>query len=153
MKVAEMYPSKYLSAADLQGREFPLTISTVTLEQIQDGNSTESKPVMRFERAQKSLVLNKTNCDVISAAYGGETDLWAGKPVILYPTMTQFQGRQVPCLRVRLPGQAMQPAGQPGEQPAGQPGEQLPAQAPPAIANAPAQKLPVGETTGDEIPF
>jgi hypothetical protein len=63
----------------------------------------ETKPVLYFVGKKKGLVLNKTNATKLSAAYGDETDEWAGKDVILYPDQATFQGRVVDCIRVRVP--------------------------------------------------
>jgi|ERR1700730_7451846 len=99
MRASSFYPSKYLKASDLQGREVRVVISHV--DQCEVGDDT--KPVLFFEGKNKGLVLNKTNATNIGDAYGDETDEWAGQVVILYEARTDFQGRTVPCIRVRAP--------------------------------------------------
>ena len=102
MKITTAFPSKYLRADDLGGREFKVLVDRVELEDV-SGDGSEFKPVLYFSERKKGLVLNRTNSGVIAAVYGEETDAWSGRPVVLFPTQTQFQGRTVPCLRVRVP--------------------------------------------------
>ena len=56
-----------------------------------------------FQDHDKGLVLNVTNTRAIEAAYGAETDDWVGKSIELFGSETPFQGKSVPCVRVRLP--------------------------------------------------
>jgi len=100
MKIGSVFPSKYLRAADLGGRTVPVTMDVVQVEPLGDD---EEKPVLYFAGKAKGLVLNRTNAEVIAAAYGEETDGWIGKPIELYPDKTHFGGRLVDCLRVRVP--------------------------------------------------
>jgi hypothetical protein len=95
--ISEAYPSNYLKAADLRGTTVRATISNVEMEKL--GNDT--RPVVYFQNKEKGLVLNKTNANNISLVYGDDTDDWIGKAIQLYPTMTDYQGRSVECIRVK----------------------------------------------------
>lgn len=99
MKMSDAFPSKYLKAADLQGRVLKLEIDSVDQERI--GNDV--RIVAYFRNAKKGLVLNKTNATVIASRYGDESDDWRGCEIELYPDKTQYQGQLVDCIRVRLP--------------------------------------------------
>jgi hypothetical protein len=99
MRISEAFPSNFLRAADLQGRNVRVTIASVDMEEVGDA----PKPVLHFEGKDKGLILNKTNSNNIAAVYSDETDLWAGKEVVLYTTMVDFQGRTVEAIRVRRP--------------------------------------------------
>ena len=68
----------------------------------------EVKPVLFFEGKDKGLVLNKTNSNTISAAYGDETDVWVGMGIVLYETMVEFQGQRKPGIRCLVPPQKPQ---------------------------------------------
>ncbi len=116
MKMSEMFPSNYVKAADLNGKTCPLTIRTCVSEELGQGNDKEKKSVLYFEKAQKGLVLNKTNATVIADAYGDDTGNWAGKPVEIYPTEVDFKGKLVDGIRLRI-----QPQQQPQTQPAAAP--------------------------------
>jgi hypothetical protein len=106
MKIMGAFPSKYLSAADLQDKPHTLVMQRVELETIA---GDEKKPVLYFSKSKKGLVLNKTNSKQIMAAYGDDTDEWEGKPLVLYPAMVDFKGDTVEAIRVRVPKPAPNP--------------------------------------------
>lgn len=99
MKVGALFPSNYIKAADLQDRQVQVTIDRVVMEDI----GSDHKPVVYFRGKEKGLVLNKTNTSVIAQGYGDDTDDWTDAEVILYPSTTDFQGKVVECIRVKLP--------------------------------------------------
>jgi len=99
MKMSEEFPSKYLKAADLQGREIRLTMANVEREKIGD----DFKPVLYFKGKEKGVVLNKTNAGTISEAYGDDTEDWFDQPIILFSVMVDFQGKVGPAIRCRIP--------------------------------------------------
>jgi arabinogalactan endo-1,4-beta-galactosidase len=99
MKMSEEFPSKYLKAADLQGREVRVTMAHVEREKIGE----DSKPVLYFKGKDKGVVLNKTNAGTISDAYGDDTDDWYDQPLILFSVMVDFQGKVAPAIRCRVP--------------------------------------------------
>ena len=106
MRINEAYPSKWLKAADLQGKTVTVKVHSVTMEQFMDGSS---KPALWFKGREKALILNKTNAMTLSSVYGDDTDNWTGKPVELYSQIVQGPNGMVEGLRVRVPEQA-QPA-------------------------------------------
>jgi hypothetical protein len=63
----------------------------------------DTKPVLFFQGKTRGVVLNKTNATNIAVAYGDDTDHWAGKEVILYEAMVDYQGRSVAAIRLRSP--------------------------------------------------
>jgi hypothetical protein len=65
----------------------------------------EAKPVVYFEGKSKGLVLNKTNANTVSDAYGDETELWEGKETVLYEAEVEYQGRRMPGIRCIVPSQ------------------------------------------------
>lgn len=99
MRIDSAFPSTYLKAADLQGRNVTVTISHVRMEDVGD----DHKPVLYFVGKEKGLALNKTNSNNISALYGYETDDWTGKPIELFEAQVDYQGKSVPAIRVRIP--------------------------------------------------
>lgn len=102
MRMSTAFPSKYLRAADLQGRDVTVTIERVEMADIGDG---DEKPVIYFRGKEKGLVLNKTNAGSISDALGDETEDWTGAAIIIFPTKTDYQGKRVDAIRVRVPRQ------------------------------------------------
>ena len=99
--VDEVYQSdsKWLSAPDLKGKEIKVTIERAKVEEVGDSH----KLVAYFAGKEKGLALNKTNARMIAESYGRDSDDWTGKDIIMYPTKTEFQGRMVDCIRVRIP--------------------------------------------------
>lgn len=99
MKVSEEFPSQYLKAADLQGREVRVVMANCEREKIGQDN----KLVLYFKGKQKGIVLNKTNASTISDAYGDDTDDWYDNPLILFSVKTDYQGKVVDAIRCRVP--------------------------------------------------
>ena len=109
MKMSQAFPSKWLSAPDLEGKSHVLTMKSVTMEEV--GQDKETLPVLHFENAKKGLALNKTNAGMIANSYGDDSDNWTGGKIELYPTTTSYQGKMVDCIRVKKPAAiAEQPA-------------------------------------------
>ena len=110
MKINQAFPSKYIKAADLAGKEFTLTIAKVQIEDVGGQGNEEDRPVMYFAGRSKGMVLNRTNATAIAHRYGDDTDNWTNKEIIVYPDTVMFQGKMVDCVRVRVPAQAADPA-------------------------------------------
>lgn len=108
-----LFPSLYIGAADLRGKDVTLTIDRVQVDDLKTDKGTEKKPVIYFremvERSRKSgrdqdnkrLVMNKTNAKAIWLRLGHEMDNWPGQRVTLYATTCMAFGRMVDCIRVR----------------------------------------------------
>lgn len=102
MKVTELCPSPHLEALDLGdkiGDEQTVTIKGVTHENV--GAEKVTKGVVFFNEVGRGLVLNKVNSRTIAALYGIDTDAWIGKRITIYRSETSYQGKTVPCIRVR----------------------------------------------------
>jgi hypothetical protein len=102
MKLTDAFPSNFLKADDLQGKEVTVKIEEVTLEELGQGNDKEEKLMISFQGKSKKLVCNKTNARTIEKLHGGDTDDWIGKRIILAPREVEFQGEQVWAIRVSL---------------------------------------------------
>ena len=114
MKIGAAFPSKYLKASDLNDKPFVLTMDKVTIEEV--GKQQDERPILYFLKAEKGLVLNKTNANVIAKLYGDDTDGWEGNQIELYPTMVDFGGEQVEAIRVRAPRKNAGAGAQPRQQ-------------------------------------
>lgn len=99
MKISEEFPSKWLKASDLGGREVRVTMANTEREKIGD----DTKLVLYFKGKERGVVLNKTNAGTISDAYGDDTDDWFDQPLILFAVKTDFQGKVVDAIRCRVP--------------------------------------------------
>jgi hypothetical protein len=94
--------SKFLRAVDL-AQAIKLRIKSVTEELLGQGANQEKKPVVWFANHKKGLPLNKTNLRTLWGAFGDDMSGWAGKVIEVFPTQTDYAGRQVGALRVRIP--------------------------------------------------
>ena len=76
--------SKYLKAGDLGGKNPTLEISDVALVEFEkDEGGKEVKPCISFVGKQKAMVLNATNTEKLCKKFGGDSDGWIGKKVLL----------------------------------------------------------------------
>lgn len=102
MNVDKLFPSKWLKAADLEGRRVTVTIAEVRLETMQGQEGPHKEIVLHFRgsKSGKGLVLNATNRLAIRALYGPETDDWVGKSIELYATQVKAFGKMQDVIRV-----------------------------------------------------
>lgn len=108
MNINDVYTgsSDFLKSADLKGKGVKLTIAKVGVQEFDEkgdsGPYKAKKLILGFEGTEKEMVVNKTNGRAIGAMYGDETDSWVGKELKLYTAMVDFQGSQVPAIRVQV---------------------------------------------------
>ena len=102
MNLSDAYPSRFLSAEDLNGQDVTVTIASVSLERIGQGKDAADKLVIGFSGKKKFFVANKTNAKTIAKLHGDETDAWVGQRITLGPRDVEFQGDMVTALRVSL---------------------------------------------------
>ena len=130
MNIGNAFPSKYLKAADLQGRRVVVTIDRVEMENFDDGD----KAIVYFVGKDKGVVLNRTNANTLVDITGSEeTGEWKGVSITLYEAKVEYKGKRVPSIRI----------------------DEAPANtAPKAAAAAPAPSpAPEQEFNDDDIPF
>jgi hypothetical protein len=104
-----IYPSEFVKAADLRGRDVTVRIVRVDMEMLNLPGMSRKEPkavATMASRAGKTLekrfVLNKTNLKLIAGVTGQKRVAdWKGKEITLYPTTTKCKGEIVECLRVR----------------------------------------------------
>lgn len=107
MKLNDVFPSNYLKASDLNGREVTVTISKFSLEKLGD----EQKLVLYFAGKEKGLVCNRTNADRVAFYFGDDLDHWIGKSITLGTELVSFQGKTNEAIRVKgKAGDAQAPA-------------------------------------------
>jgi hypothetical protein len=141
MRKSDVFPSKYLTASDLNGEPAVLEIQRAPLETLGNGDRQKSKIVLYFKNAGKALPLNMTNYDSVADCAGtDETNNWPGVRIEVYPDTCKVEGEKiVACLRIRKPGELALGNGA------------KPAAAAPKLA--PLAKSPPGKDMDDEIPF
>jgi hypothetical protein len=135
MNLNDMFPSKYLKAADLEGKTVVCKIEGIIPELIKSNEGPdERKAVMYVQGSKKGLILNRTNAGVLGGLYGPETDEWTGKRVTMFVCPVVFQGRTVDAIRLKAPPPAAAKPATP---------------APVALASNPDAADP----TDDDLPF
>ncbi len=97
MNTDDIYPGRYLKAADLDEGGMTVTITDFEMEEV--GEEQELKPLISFKEC-KPLISNKTNKDMLAMLLGKETDDWIGKQVELVMMMVNFKNDVVPAIRV-----------------------------------------------------
>ena len=104
MNINNAFPTRFVKSSQLTAPRL-VTISGLEIQDVaQNGQPPEKKPVLIFapdKHATSPLVLNATNAGILTELFGPETDLWTDMEIELYCTMTDFSGKQVPCVRIR----------------------------------------------------
>ncbi len=101
-----MFPSEYIVAEDLDGRDVTLTISKVQIEDRPTDQGPQPMPFLYFEemdrkKSDKRLGINVTNARSIARLYGVEASKWVGCQITIYPTTCEAFGDTVTCVRIR----------------------------------------------------
>jgi hypothetical protein len=101
MKVSEIKASqrRYLQTATVKAQPIVATISNLEMETVGQGAEAKTKPVLYLEN-EKPMVLNASNLEALSEAFGDDTDNWSGHKIKICCVKTQFQGKTVDGLRV-----------------------------------------------------
>jgi hypothetical protein len=135
----DVFPSKYLKAADLGGKPLTVTIEDAPLEELKSAEGkSQTKTVLYFRKAKKMLPLNRVNWDAVANVTGeDDSENWAGHKIELYPTTTEMKGKMVDCICIRLPEQPELPK----------------TRQKPLKKSGAAEKPPLSEEMSDEIPF
>ena len=97
----DLYPSKYLTAADVMaaGGHMDVTIESVAQEAV--GREREMKPVVALRGERKGLVLIKTNATTIAELTGSEDPQdWPGHRVRLIVVKVESGGKRVDGIRI-----------------------------------------------------
>ena len=113
--IQNLKQSRYLSRADV-AKPVLLTMREVVQEDVSmEGEPEKLRWVLYFQEAEKGLVLNSTNGQIIAQFMGSEeTDNWIGHKVVLYddPSVA-FGGKLVGGIRARQPRNQQPTAVQP----------------------------------------
>jgi len=122
-----LFPSKYLRAADLRGKDVALTIARVAVNEpvVEKGGAEKKKPALYFTETaaaaqrngeeEKRLILKRSCGNIIAKHHGKDYDAWPGKRIVLYSSPEFHFGKPMDVVRVR---DVAAPAPQPQPQPA-----------------------------------
>lgn len=104
-----LFPSRYLGAPDLGGKDVTTKIATIRLGEI-DGTEEvngkqvdvkKQKAIVTLEGVAKEWLLNRTCGEALALMFGPETKDWKGKPITLHSEMVNSFGEMVLALRVK----------------------------------------------------
>ena len=98
MLKSEAFPSRFLKAGDLNGKEITVTIAFMAREEI--GQEKKVKPVLHFEGGAKPMVLNGVDWDRLELAFG-DSDAWPGHKATLFSERVPFGNKTVDGIRLR----------------------------------------------------
>jgi hypothetical protein len=102
MKLDQMLESRYLKQSDFPQPAL-LTIKGVSRVNLAaEDEIPEYKWTLSFVEKDKPMVLNSTNLKRTFKAAGDDTDLWAGKKIVVYvDDEVEYAGKVVGGLRIR----------------------------------------------------
>lgn len=103
MSFDDLYPSRFLKASDLKGKDVTKTIARVQVEELGEGANAKPKVVVTFEGAKKQWVVPRTCGEALKAMFGAKDvdQAWVGKRVTLFAKMVDSFGGEVEAVRVR----------------------------------------------------
>lgn len=103
----KMTNPNYIGAHDFQpNQELTVTIEAITNEVVKcfDGKQTKEETciVAKLKGAKKPLILNKTNCKILSRNFESNyIEDWIGKTATLYVAKVRAFGEMVEAIRIR----------------------------------------------------
>lgn len=101
MKASQFDESKFLNAKSA-GKYNGVTLTIYDAKDAMVGteDNQKRKMVLEFENVEKTLVVNKTNREILTEAWGDETDDWRGKHVVLHIVSVTFKGERTPSIQL-----------------------------------------------------
>jgi len=103
MNINDLFPRKYATGLDLNGRAVKVTIAGIKKENMTPapGIAPADKYVLYFRETPRGVVMSKTLANQIAAALGEETDQWTGKRITLYPEAIRVAGMSRTVIRAK----------------------------------------------------
>jgi hypothetical protein len=97
MKMTDLFPSKYLRAADIAGKQRTVVIDHVTHETCKDDGVNVTKTILHFKgNDTRPVVLNKTNWKMLVAITGLDDDEdWADTAIELRSEKVSSKGGKI----------------------------------------------------------
>ena len=93
----------FLGSWDIpDGEDLILTIETVERNEVKNDRGSEQKLTLHFAEDYKPLIMNATNCDRITQAYGSpKVEDWVGKRIALTTEKVPAFGSVKDAVRIR----------------------------------------------------
>jgi hypothetical protein len=101
MTFDDLYPSRFVKAADLQGKDVTKTITSVKQEELESENGKKVKVIVTFANSKKQWVAPVTCGLALKLMFGDKVQGWIGKRVTLFGRQVESFGEMVDAIRVR----------------------------------------------------
>jgi hypothetical protein len=104
MKVSDMFPRKFVSGDDLDGKAYTVTIEEVRQEKLRMAGSAqeEQKHVLYLLGTRKGIILSRTLAEQIAEITGqADTKDWPGCKMIIVPVPMTVAGKKRVAIRAR----------------------------------------------------
>jgi hypothetical protein len=92
----QLYPGRFIKAAELLGKKPTLTMLDIELEDLEGDDGKKTKCIISFKETPKKLVACKTNGLCCREMFGKELANWVGKRITLFEDVWNGE----PCIRV-----------------------------------------------------
>lgn len=92
----QLYPGRFIKAAELLGKKITLTLADVELDELQGDDGKKVKCIVSFKETEKKLVACKTNGLSIKEMFGKNIADWLGKRITIFEDIWNGE----PCIRV-----------------------------------------------------
>jgi hypothetical protein len=92
----QLYPGRFIKAAELLGKKVTVTMTDVELEDLEGEDGKKTKCIISFKESPKKLVACKTNGLCIKEMFGKELANWMGKRITIFEDVWNGE----PCIRV-----------------------------------------------------
>lgn len=96
----ELYPGRFLKAADLRGQHVTVRISDVALDELEGEKGTKVQGIIFLHNTDKQIVLNKTNGLCLKGMFGKTLSEWIGKRFTIKADVTKLGKDTVDCIRI-----------------------------------------------------
>lgn len=98
----QLFPGEFLKAGLFRARPVTLTISGVEVRDLPtDKGGEKPRGIISFSETPMSLVLVKTNGEVLRAMFGPRVQEWIGKHVTFFCGSDRFGGQTVDAIRIQ----------------------------------------------------
>lgn len=96
----ELYPGRFLKAADLRGQKVTVRIADVALEELEGEKGSKVKGIIFLRNTDKQIVLNRTNGLCLKGMFGKTLSDWIDKRITLTADKTKLGKDTVDCIRI-----------------------------------------------------
>lgn len=109
-KISSLVGGNYMKTEDFDPRGKVFTIAGFRTDEIKNSDDPAKEcAVMFFEDEEKGFILKKTTIgELVDALEVDSKKAAVGKRIEIYRGKTQYQGKSVPCMRLRAPSNERQ---------------------------------------------